>query len=89
MGHLVLSLKKIPFFKFYFFADHPQDSTILLIRRNKMKILQKHSAAAFVKNYQVPIKVLANIRDDKTQHFTKGTSEVHRFSMLHSTYACG
>lgn len=78
MGLLVMSLKKMAFFKTLFFADHPQGSTFLITRRNKMIVLQKHLATAFAKNKQVLVKVLANTRDDKTQ-LKKGTSEVHRF----------
>lgn len=44
-----------------------------------MKVLQKHLAAAFAKNNRVLVKVLATTSDDKTQHFKKGTLEVHRF----------
>lgn len=59
------------FFKFYFFPDHLQGSTFLLVRRNVLP---------FTKKKQLLVKVLANTRDDKTQRFKKGTSsEVHRF----------
>lgn len=57
------------------FFDHPQGCTFFLTRRNKIKVLQKHSSAAFAKNNQILVKMLANTTDDKTC-FKSGTSEV-------------